>query len=824
MMKRISIEYIAGIILLIILAIVYCGGHLDISVILAYKKYIILLPALLTFVLEIFGLLNKIEDVERRTKYIHYTFVFILLATLGLIYASFILGNKIFVFADIGSDTVQQYVPYYTSCVERIREGSFQLWNWNYGLGTSVLNNMSQTLDPFGLFTILGGVVFGTDAIVHVLIWSQMLKVICAYFICRYYLHMFRLGEWSVCIGAYLYAFNAFIMLWGQHYMLGTGSIYILLILIGIEKILKSKELGASIYLALAVAASIIYSYYISYMILLFAAMYFMVRICNPEHNIKLLDRIKQMFRCLYLVVSGVLIGCITLIPATNFLTVNSSRLDSDVSAISLFIEKLLSLPVKETIVQILSRIISNNLLYINQICYGSDNYYEMHQLSCSIFGFVFIGQYLAYIWKNKKNKIYYGLIIILAILLVFNPGFTLAFNGFSVVVYRYTFVLLPVFVLLIAYVFENCILNKKINMIMLVLSAIFSCLIFLITYRNAALEVKTINAMLCFLFILGVLALCWYKFRSGLDNYGIRIFIAVLVLSCIVDNGVTANIRNLASDDFTGTNKTREAIAYLEAIDDSFYRVEKNYYDWSMFSEPMMDGRSAYCYYNSTANRNLIDFYEKFTPHATINGTIYLYSLLAESDLPVLRIINSKYILSHSELSYTWCELVTIMDGIYIYRNTHASSVAQWYTKTISEEDYEKIEDANKKQLLYDTVILEHENTVTYESCEAIIGKFYLENDVKMIGEVECDGTGILMISIPDEEGWSIYVDNELTETMNADYGFIGIELDAGKHQIEARYTLPKLKEGFIVSLVGWCMLGTWIMFSKKYQKRELV
>ncbi len=80
--------------------------------------------------------------------------------TIAYVFHDFIWGEKLFLYTDIGSDTMQQYYPYYMNCVRRISEGSFSIWNWDYGLGTSLINNISQTLDPFGLFVILGGVVF----------------------------------------------------------------------------------------------------------------------------------------------------------------------------------------------------------------------------------------------------------------------------------------------------------------------------------------------------------------------------------------------------------------------------------------------------------------------------------------------------------------------------------------------------------------------------------------------------------------------------------------------------------------------------------------
>ena len=77
-------------------------------------------------------------------------------------------------------------------------------------------------------------------------------------------------------------------------------------------------------------------------------------------------------------------------------------------------------------------------------------------------------------------------------------------------------------------------------------------------------------------------------------------------------------------------------------------------------------------------------------------------------------------------------------------------------------------------------------------------------------------------MLAIPDQQGWSIYVDGKKTETFNADYGFLGIELEAGQHEIEARYEIPYLKEGMVISLVGIVLLAGMVLYGFVANRRK--
>ena len=105
-------------------------------------------------------------------------FLFVVGITVLYIFHDYIFGDRLFIFTDIGSDTIQQYYPYYMNCVRRIQEGTFGIWNWDYGLGTSLMNNISQTLDPFGLFVILGGVIGGISKVRRLLVVAQILKIV----------------------------------------------------------------------------------------------------------------------------------------------------------------------------------------------------------------------------------------------------------------------------------------------------------------------------------------------------------------------------------------------------------------------------------------------------------------------------------------------------------------------------------------------------------------------------------------------------------------------------------------------------------------------
>ncbi len=70
------------------------------------------------------------------------------------------------------------------------------------------------------------------------------------------------------------------------------------------------------------------------------------------------------------------------------------------------------------------------------------------------------------------------------------------------------------------------------------------------------------------------------------------------------------------------------------------------------------------------------------------------------------------------------------------------------------------------------------------------------------LTGSIDVSAPKTLLLTIARGEGWSAYVDGEPTELLRADTAFMGIDLPAGHHEVELRYSTPGLTLG--LSLTG--------------------
>ena len=764
-------------------------------------------------------------DNVRQTHYIRVIAHCALMFTVMVVFKDYILGREYFMFWDIGSDTVQQYYPYYVNLVENIREGTWSAWNWEYGLGTSFMGYTYLLLDPFNLLVVLGGVLTGTASIKYMLLVSHIIKILLAFILCRQYLLEVKSSETAANIGAYLYAMNGYIMLWGQHYHLGSGVIYIVLVLLLIERLIHSDKKRWTTWLTLVFALAIASNYYNGYMILLFAAGYFLFRLFRPSEISSLKEKIVIMIKCLFAAISGVLIAAVALLPIVNLVFANSSRISSESGGIAHFLKLLFSFPGSAQLEMTLARMLSNNSLLMNNPtmeAYGRyTNYYEMPDLVFTCIIFVVIVQVIWVKWsecQTKKDYIYMILGCFCMLLLLFNQGIQVAFNAFTYVSYRYTFLLFPVFAWIFAKFWDACVTKRHVSLVGLVIGVVITAGILGVTHGAASAEVFANRIWIIVVTV--AVALILVCLRIDKYKFALQTLLAVLVVgSTIFECYITNNQRSMQqadaymleySDEGMVENSTTKILDYLAEKDSAMYRVEKTYADWTVLGDSLIDGYSGISYYNGVMNSNILDYYTYVYDGAYENRAIGVFTLEHDSNVDALALANVKYILSKTALEYEWCELLEVIDGIYIYRNLKADSMARWYTQTISKEEYEEGAWDERNVWMDDKAIVEDDIAIKrYQNATCEPGDFYMISPTHIKGSVKTSGNGILHLAIPDEEGWIVYIDNQLEETFNVNYGFVGVELDAGNHNIDIQYKAPLLKEGLLLSVFGCLCLG---------------
>ena len=98
---------------------------------------------------------------------------------------------------------------------------------------------------------------------------------------------------------------------------------------------------------------------------------------------------------------------------------------------------------------------------------------------------------------------------------------------------------------------------------------------------------------------------------------------------------------------------------------------------------------------------------------------------------------------------------------------------------------------------------------------------------DRELLGMVTAKERGTLFTTIPYDAGWTVLVDKTAVSTRPVFDTFLGIDLEAGDHEISFVYTPQGLKEGSVISAVSAVLLaalagGDWI-FRRRNRKIEI-
>ena len=133
----------------------------------------------------------------------------------------------------------------------------------------------------------------------------------------------------------------------------------------------------------------------------------------------------------------------------------------------------------------------------------------------------------------------------------------------------------------------------------------------------------------------------------------------------------------------------------------------------------------------------------------------------------------------------FTKCAHVYLLDFGYCEAGTDIK-LTSYDAERIDVTGYE-LNDA-AMQTAFDTL---NQQTMTLDS--------YTDTSVK--GHMEVTQAGNLILSIPNDAGWQVYVDGEAVEYESFCDAFISIPLTTGAHEIALTYTTPNLKYGILIS-----------------------
>ena len=102
----------------------------------------------------------------------------------------------------------------------------------------------------------------------------------------------------------------------------------------------------------------------------------------------------------------------------------------------------------------------------------------------------------------------------------------------------------------------------------------------------------------------------------------------------------------------------------------------------------------------------------------------------------------------------------------------------------------------------------------------------FDLMTDIKvteniMSGNINVTGDGYMVLSIPYDKHFKLYIDNESVDYEKVNTAFIGFKINAGNHNIRLEYHAPEKNSGIILTVIGILSYISYILVYTKLSKK---
>jgi uncharacterized membrane protein YfhO len=634
-------------------------------------------------------------------KYLALLFLAMVIIT-GVLFTDFILHKRFFIFNSIGGDTRQSYWPMYKYLIDSITEGTLRSWSFQLGLGTSTFTLYSFLFDPFFLLLFL----FPQGALPYGILVIALIKIFLSGYLFFLYINLFAIKKFPAVIASLIWAFNGYMMLWGQHYWFATMLVFFTFLMFSIECWLR----GRNKYLfPISIAMLGINSPYFLFMISIFLFFYLTFHFLLTSEEIRFRNYFQMVVRFFGSYFLGLGAAAVVFLPVC-YLIINSPRMSA-----SFLTGDIFQLATYKEYVSIFLRLFSNNTLGSEIPYFGSINYYEGPMLSSSLLTIIILPQ-LLFLKMSKKNKSIISLVFILCIVLFIFPIFSSMFSAFSSFNYRWNFFIILLMVLSIGHVLQKVAEQKKISYLGLLLSTIFVVIGWYYSYKimiandmipQNYIELRYIQGMAKWI----ALFLVFYAlFMIVIKKNHQLIWLALTVVvsaELIQQNYQTINHRSTVPVNIEETrvgyyDYTNDAIQYLNTIDEDLFRVDKNYDSYS-FNDSLFQHYNGIKAYNSLNHPSYFSFLKgvdtELNDHNLINGF---------DRRSVLRnLVGVKYVLSKDEHVPFGYEKLTSFQDVHVYKNPYALPIGFTYDSYITEESFSTLSPIQKDEVLLNAVVV---------------------------------------------------------------------------------------------------------------------
>ena len=772
----------------------------------------------------------------------------IVLIGCSIVFQNFINFKKIFLFKDIGSDTINMYHPLLVNISEYLKNEGVPAWSFSQGMGQNIFPLWLG--DFFSNFIML----FDKNTIPKVIVFMEILKIVLCAFIFFKFLKELKVTGFAAMIGALLYAFSGYVILGGTWIIFSTEAVYVAIMLLGFERWLNKGKWFLFL-LGIALLGFLQPFYLYSYTIFLIG--YIIVRY-HDVHNGNWKNFIVFSLKTVGIAALGVGITAYQLLPDVLML-IESPRVGGEAGLSA----KLKAQPMFAMADEVLRftttfRAFGSDMLGVGTNFKGWQNYLEAPLFYCGILSLVAFPHVFSSL--NKKQKLFYGILTFVFVLPILFPYFRYMFWAFSGDYFRTFSLVISVLMLFftvkaISFIEQN----SKINKIVLLVTGLF--LLILLYTPGTQFKSSVDSGMRSFATIMIVTysALLFLLASSASIKHIAKValflvcFFEVLYFSNSTINKRVAMYNSELTSKVGYNDYTTDAIKFLNTNDKSFFRVNKDYMSGMAIHGSINDAK-AQCFYGTPSYHSFNQKnYIKFLGDLNVidakdeNSTRWAKGL---GDRPILfSIASGKYWLSKrpdNSVANMGFDSIAKFGDVKVYKNKFALPFGFTYNNGIAEDVFKTLSTTQKDFCLLRSCIIGNDDKSTFTSLKQFnlndttapmtfdnylayinelkkdsfsISKFS-ENNIK--GSVTVNDSKVLFFSIPFDEGWSAKLNGTDAKLYRVNAGLTGLLINKGKNDVELSFE-PRLRsKGKLISIVSLLILFGLLVFTLFLRRKK--
>ncbi len=742
-----------------------------------------------------------------------------------IIFREYLFGDKLFLFVDIASDSINLMYPKLVMYADTFRENGLFSWSFREGLGRNIFNRVGN---PFNWVYIF----LGRENIPYCFIYVEYFKLMLSGIFFYAYLRMVNQTLFVSLIGGLLYAYCASIMLNMPWLGISVMALGLALGLWTIERLFQKGRWRCLPILGFFVGTPI-YGLQLGMTLIAYALIRF-IGMQQKSLRWVLLRGIKG--------IGFVLMGTgikLFIYPSTIKNMLNSPRGSGEYSYKKSLLDKgIFHTESLEYYWTVLYRFFSNDLLGNGIDFQGWYNYFEAPALFVGLLPLVLLSQMV--IIKNKRIKyLFVGVLTVVFISLIF-PFFRNAFWFFIGAYFRYFgHVVLTIFLLMSLYILKEILQEQKVNLIALGIVTVCLIGILFVPSPYSAIINDTLRwVVVGFIALYTLLLVAFHKLPQKV-NLSWMLLVLIPIEIVVLGHFMYHNRMAITVDDWKAkkgyNDYTNEIISEIGKNDKGFFRIEKNY-----FSGPSQ---------HTSLNDAKVQQYFSSPNYASLNQIWYVRFLVEMGLIQNVNerktrwvkgvgertllcfLTNTKYKLVKGDGRFAGNGYTSVgqVADIQVFQNQLFLPFGHSYDKIIPYELFKQLDDKNKDVALLKALVVDNPNDKIWADLETMnlqnipaynqydlldlqtdIGQrregylqisSFKQNEIQ--GTVELNTDKALFFSIPYDTDWHAYVNGEKRELIRTNIGFMALPLKAGQYKIELKHQPFMLKAGLGISFL---------------------